>query len=110
MLASQHPSPALIAMLLTLSPSPTTLLAAADNDGNTALHHACAYGQLKSIGVLLESGASAGARNAYSWTPVSYCMTVGVEVGFKGLVAEGERRREGRRGGGGGVRVVDEGS
>lgn len=96
-------------------------VAATDNDGNTALHYASAYGQLLVIRTLLYAGASPVARNAYSWTPISYSSTVAAEVYFKNLVAEFERRRveesqrdreRGKRvvgpGGGGGVRLVTE--
>jgi hypothetical protein len=101
-----------------LAPTVTTLLAhgaavtAADNDGNTALHYASAYGQLKVIRTLLYGGASPLARNAYSWTPISYSSTVAAEVYFKNLVAEFEKRRvesvreERARRGAGGVRLV----
>lgn len=101
-----------------LAPIVTTLLShnasvtAADNDGNTALHYAAAYGQLKVIRTLLYAGASPLARNAYSWTPIFYSSTVAAEVYFKNLVAEFEKRRvEGMREervkkGIGGVRLV----
>ncbi|KAI4257567.1 MAG: hypothetical protein LQ352_001632, partial [Teloschistes flavicans] len=50
--------PPLLATLLTLSPVPSpTLLAQADDDGNTALHYASAYGQLRAIRALLAAGA-----------------------------------------------------
>ncbi len=101
-----------------LTPIVTTLLshnaslAAADNDGNTALHYASAYGQLKAIRTLLYAGASPLARNAYSWTPISYSSTVAAEVYFKNLVSEFEKRRveslreERAKRGVGGVRLV----
>ncbi|KAM0805504.1 ankyrin repeat-containing domain protein [Usnea florida] len=99
MLTSRTAHTTLLTHLLTLSTSPATSrpLAAADTSGNTPLHYASAYGQLKSIRVLLEHGADASARNAWSWTPVSYSASVQAEVYFKGLVnaAEREREREG---------------
>ncbi|KAL8770237.1 MAG: hypothetical protein Q9194_005228, partial [Teloschistes cf. exilis] len=56
--------PPLLTTLLALSPVPTpTLLAQADDDGNTALHYASAYGQLRAIRALLAAGASPGAKN-----------------------------------------------
>ena len=105
MLASRSPHTSLIALLVTLSPQPTTQsgylsnnqlspLSAVDNSGNTALHYASAYGHLKSIRTLLEHGADASARNAWSWTPVSYSASVQAEVYFKGLVNAAERERE----------------
>ncbi|KAL8788458.1 MAG: hypothetical protein Q9213_001681 [Squamulea squamosa] len=130
----QHQAPAfpqlLLSTLLHLSPIPTKiLLTAADNDGNTALHYASAYGQLKAIRALLAAGANPGARNKYSWTPVAYSSTVQAEVYFKGLVGGtsqsegggdggfvgGGLRREGesaglsRSGGGSGLRIVRNG-
>ncbi|KAI9745781.1 MAG: hypothetical protein M4579_007632, partial [Chaenotheca gracillima] len=57
--------------------------------GNTALHFASAYGQLKAIRVLLAHGASPTLRNHYSWKPVSYSATVQAEVYFNNLVNEG---------------------
>lgn len=119
----------LLSTLLRLSPvPPKNLLTAADLDGNTALHYASAYGQLKAIRALLAAGANPGAKNKYSWTPVAYSSTVQAEVYFKGLVGgvnesggagssgRGEvgvgLRREGesgglsRGGGGSGLRIV----
>lgn len=103
MLASRTTHTTLLTHLLALSlslsspsPSPTTsppLVAATDLSGNTALHYASAYGQLKSIRTLLEHGADAAARNAWSWTPVSYSASVQAEVYFKGLVNAAERER-----------------
>lgn len=104
MLTSRTPHTNLLTHLLTLSPTPTSPpsfstptspLAAADTSGNTPLHYASAYGQLKSIRTLLEHGADASARNAWSWTPVSYSASVQAEVYFKGLVNAAEREREG---------------
>ncbi|KAI4263894.1 MAG: hypothetical protein L6R42_000980 [Xanthoria sp. 1 TBL-2021] len=119
----------LLSTLLRLSPvPPKSLLTATDLDGNTALHYASAYGQLKAIRALLAAGANPGAGNKYSWTPVAYSSTVQAEVYFKGLVGgvnesggagssgRGEAgvglRREGesgglsRGGGGSGLRIV----
>lgn len=97
MLTSRTPHTALLSHLLTLSPGPGSPLAATDIAGNTPLHYASAYGQLKSIRTLLEHGADAAARNAWSWTPVSYSASVQAEVYFKGLVNAAEREREGIR-------------
>lgn len=114
MLASRHGSHTLVTVLLSLVP-PASLVSAADNDGNTALHYASAYGHLKCIRTLLQAGASPVARNTFSWTPIGYSSTVAAEVYFRSLVAEMERRWEGEREMGrrreGGVRVVpdDEG-
>lgn len=113
MLASRSGASTLLTTLLSLSPDAGLLLSATDNDGNSALHYASAYGQLKAIRTLLYAGANPHARNAYSWTPISYSSTVAAEVYFRNLVAEFEKRRvEGERerrregGGGGAVRLV----
>ena len=98
MLSSCHGTVDLIPLLLSNVPpaSPT----AYDNDGNTALHHASAAGELKSLRLLLQAGAAPFAQNAYSWTPIAYSSTVAAEVYFKNLVAEFEKRRvEGLRAG-----------
>lgn len=115
--SSQHQPPAfpqlLLSTLLHLSPIPSlNLLAAADLDGNTALHYASAYGQLKAIRALLAAGANPGAKNRYSWTPVAYSSTVQAEVYFKGLVGGGSESGGGNgggTGGGGGMRREGEG-
>jgi hypothetical protein len=78
-------------MLLT-SPYPSNP-ALHDIDGNTALHHASAAGELKALRVLLQFGASPLAQNAYSWTPVALSSTPAAEAYFKQLVAEMERHR-----------------
>ncbi|MCJ1471380.1 26S proteasome non-ATPase regulatory subunit [Lambiella insularis] len=97
MLASRAGSSALIPTLFAVSSDPSALLSASDIDGNTALHYASAYGHLKCIRMLLQAGASPVARNAYSWTAVSYSSTVAAEVYFRNLVGEIERGREGER-------------
>ncbi len=95
----------LLSTLLHLSPIPIkTLLTAADLDGNTALHYASAYGQLKAIRALLAAGANPEAKNNYSWTPVAYSSTVQAEVYFKGLVGV-NNDNAGSGSGAGGVRT-----
>lgn len=100
-------------MLLRLTSNPQALLETRDRDGNTALHYASAWGQLKCVRGLLEWGANAGARNAWDWLPVSYSCSVQAEVYFRGLVGEGVGQGRARRGdggrerGGGGVRLVE---
>jgi len=78
---------------LLLTSTPPALTTAHDNDGNTALHHASAAGELKALRLLLQYGASPMAQNNYSWTPIAYSSTVAAEVYFKQLVAEFEKRR-----------------
>lgn len=91
MIASR--SGALPLLPLLLSSTPPALTTAYDNDGNTALHHASAAGELKALRLLLQYGASPMALNNYSWTPIAYSSTVAAEVYFKQLVAEFEKRR-----------------
>ncbi|KAL2045748.1 hypothetical protein N7G274_002179 [Stereocaulon virgatum] len=114
-LTSRTPHAHLLSHLLTISPppnvftplplprpsptsasglaNPLSAIHATDNLGNTPLHYASAYGQRKCIRTLLEHGADAGARNAWSWTPVSYSASVQDEVCFKNLVGVQERER-----------------
>ncbi|KAI9801682.1 MAG: 26S proteasome non-ATPase regulatory subunit [Piccolia ochrophora] len=108
MLASRNASSPTILSLL-LSPPISADPNAQDGAGNSALHYASAYGQLKALRMLLAAGASPGLRNWHSWDPVSYSATVQAEVYFRGLVAEGERRAGRSAAGGGGVRLVTEG-
>ena len=64
-----------------------------DINGNTALHHASAAGELKALRMLLQAGASPSAQNAFSWTPIAYSATVQAEVYFKNLITEVDRFR-----------------
>jgi uncharacterized protein len=109
----------LLVPLLTCDPP--CLPTAHDTDGNTALHHAAAAGHTKALRTLLQFGASPVAQNAYSWTPVAYSATKQLELYFRELGTDFERKRaEGvakereireahemkRRGVAGGVRLV----
>ena len=96
MLASMHAS----------HPVPSVLLAtgwadanAQDLKGNTAMHYASAYGQLKTLRILLGGGGRPGVRNRGSWGAGSYSLSVQAEVYWKGLVADWERWVEVREGG-----------
>jgi hypothetical protein len=91
MISSRSGALPLLSLLLTSSPP--ALPTAHDNDGNTALHHASAAGELKALRLLLQYGASPLAQNNYSWTPIAYSSTVAAEAYFKQLVAEFEKRR-----------------
>ena len=114
MTACRRGNPHLITTLISLSPSPNTLLSATDFNGDTALHYASAYGHLKGILTLVQAGANPVARNAHSWTPIQYSSTVQAEVYFRNLVQEFERRkaegermeREMRKRGEAGLRIV----
>ena len=86
-------SGALPLLPLLLTANPPALPTAHDNDGNTALHHASAAGELKALRLLLHYGASPLAQNNYSWSPIAYSSTAAAEAYFKQLVAEFEKRR-----------------
>jgi hypothetical protein len=86
-------SGALHLLPLLLVSNPPADATAHDDDGNTALHHASAAGELKALRLLLHYGASPLAQNNYSWTPIAYSATAAAEAYFKQLVAEFERRR-----------------
>lgn len=86
-------SGALHLLELLLTSHPPADATAHDDDGNTALHHASAAGELKALRLLLRYGASPLAQNNYSWTPIAYSATAAAEAYFKQLVVEFERRR-----------------
>ncbi|KAF2115275.1 ankyrin repeat-containing domain protein [Lophiotrema nucula] len=108
---SGHGTLHLIPTLLNLHPA---ILASADFDGNTALHHASAAGELKALRMLLQYGANPLAQNVYSWTPVHYSASAQAEAYFKTLIIEFEKKkaedarekRERERQRTGGVRLV----
>lgn len=87
MLASKSGSGTLhlIPTLLNLHPA---LIAATDKQGNTAVHHASAAGELKALRMLLQYGADPLAQNAYSWMPVHYSATHAAEAYFQTLIIE----------------------
>lgn len=95
MQASLHGASALLPTLFS-APYPCSPHAH-DNDGNTALHHASAAGELKCLRLLLQAGASPHAVNAYAWTPISYSRTKDAKIYFEELVAELERRKDDSR-------------
>jgi len=87
---------------------------ARDNQGNTCLHNATAWGNLKAVRALIQAGADPLRKNKAGWTPEYYSITVQAEVYYRNLVAEWEKRKaeEGTRAsdrrvkGGGAVRLV----
>lgn len=66
---------------------------ARDAEGDTCLHYASAWGNLKAVRVLIQAGADPLARNNDGWTPEYYSVTVQAEVYYRNLVAEWEKRR-----------------
>ncbi|EXJ90241.1 hypothetical protein A1O1_03340 [Capronia coronata CBS 617.96] len=87
---------------------------AQDNQGNTCLHNASAWGNLKAVRALIQAGADPLRKNKAGWTPEYYSITVQAEVYYRNLVAEWEKRKaedeirtnERRAKGGGAVRLV----
>ena len=87
---------------------------AKDDQGNTSLHNASAWGNLKAIRALIQAGADPLRKNKAGWTPEYYSITVQAEVYYRNLVTEWEKRKaeeelragERRAKGGGAVRLV----
>ena len=68
-------------------------IGATDDEGNTCLHYASAWGNLKAIRVLIQNGADPMVRNHAGWSPEYYSITMQAEVYYRNLVAEWEKRR-----------------
>ena len=66
---------------------------AVDKVGNTSLHCATAWGNLKAVRVLVQAGADPLAGNNDGWLPQYYSVTVQAEVYFRNLTAEWEKRQ-----------------
>jgi uncharacterized protein len=66
-------------------------LACRDSEGNTALHHASAWGNLKAVRVLLEAGSPGLPLNRAKHTPLDYSITSQAARYFQSLIAEFER-------------------
>lgn len=124
-LAAKLGADKILSILLSLSPSKAELLSHTSSDGNTALHYASAYGNMKAISLLATAGSDPYFKNVGGYTALDYSSTVQAEVYFRGLVVEMEKKKAadsekaGRRRGGsgpgsgvivgpGGVRLVDE--
>lgn len=65
---------------------------AQDRQGNTCLHYATAWGNLKAVRALIQAGAIPVSKNRAGWTPDSYSLTVQAEVYYKALISEWEKR------------------
>ena len=97
MIASRVGLADLLSLFISLHESSSDLLSAMDVDGNTALHYASGYGQLKCLRVLLTSGADPMAENNFRCTPAMGSRTKDVSTYFLSLVREIEvRKLEGR--------------
>ena len=97
MIASRAGLADLQTLLISLHEYPSELLSAVDIDGNTALHYASGYGQLKCLRVLLTSGADPMVENNFRCTPAMGSRTKDVGTYFLSLVREIEvRKLEGR--------------
>ena len=70
--SSQHEDTSCTTTLLRLGAPVDT----ADLAGNTALHYASAWGNLKTFRVLILAGASPSAANEAGYTPLDYALTM----------------------------------
>ncbi|PGH15281.1 hypothetical protein AJ80_05634 [Polytolypa hystricis UAMH7299] len=68
---------------------------AVDNAGNTALHSASAWGNLKAFRLLVTAGAPPLARNIAGYMAADYALSAQAAVYFHGLIAEFERLKKG---------------
>ncbi|KAF9988623.1 GTPase-activating protein [Mortierella antarctica] len=59
-----------------------------DEEGNTALHHAAAYGHLQTITLLIERGSSATIKNNGGWTAVDFAYSDKVSAHMEGPDSE----------------------
>lgn len=98
MIAARYGHDTAVHLLLTLLPPTSSPYAvdpnAQDARGDTALHYASSYGQLKVARTLITHGADPWIRNHFSWTPVDYSSTVQAEMYLRDLVADLKRRAD----------------
>ncbi|EEH49965.2 uncharacterized protein PADG_06044 [Paracoccidioides brasiliensis Pb18] len=76
-----------IATLLRLD----AYVAFTDNAGNTALHYASAWGNLKAFRLLVSAGSPPLALNHFMCTPADYALSIQAGVYFRSLISEFER-------------------
>lgn len=69
-------------------------LDAQDSKGNTCLHYATAWGNLKAVRALVEAGAVPTSTNREGWKPNAYSLTVQADVYYKALVTDWEKRKD----------------
>lgn len=70
--------------------------------GNTALHHASAWGNLKAVRILLAAGAPPFVRNRANHTPFEYSITKQAAQYFQSIIAELGKQQQGQDPGGAG--------
>jgi ankyrin repeat protein len=66
-----------------------------DNLGNTALHHASSWGNLKAVRVLISAGAPPLAPNKANLTPLDYSVTKQAAQYFQSIISDLEMRKVG---------------
>ena len=71
---------------------PKALLMNRDAEGNTALHHAAAFGHLLVVRTLLAAGADPYKNNVYHWLAVHYSISKEAEAYMVELVLDMELR------------------
>jgi ankyrin repeat protein len=83
-----------------------------DLAGNTALHHASAWGNLKAVRILLAAGAPPFVRNRANHTPFEYSITKQAAQYFQSIIVEFGKQQQGQgqgqdssSGGGGGLQL-----
>ncbi|KAI9653282.1 MAG: hypothetical protein M1831_006117 [Alyxoria varia] len=74
------------------------LLRSLDKNRNTPLHHASAFGHLKTVKILISAGADDTAKNEDKWTPEAYSSSVAAEVYYRGLIKERDQSFQQRQG------------
>ncbi len=95
MLAARHGQDSYVNWLVTTPAPHSADPHERDDRGDTALHYASAYGQLKVVHTLIAHGADPWAGNKFHWTPIDYSSTKAVEHYLRNLVADMERRKVG---------------
>ncbi|EGE00530.1 hypothetical protein TESG_07858 [Trichophyton tonsurans CBS 112818] len=71
-------------------------LTMADSAGNTVLHYASAWGNLKTFRLLISAGAPPLARNHAKCAPADYALSVQAAAYCRSLVTEYERAKKGQ--------------
>lgn len=69
-------------------------IATKDNSGNTALHYASGWGNLKAFRLLVSAGIPPLEENDGGWTAADYASTMAAATYCRALVAEFEQLKE----------------